>query len=45
LKVKSAVIANKVKQSPKEIIFNDLSPDKRAKLGIFLAFQNIPEIQ
>ena len=23
---------------------SDLSPDKRAKLGIFLAFQNIPEI-
>lgn len=24
---------------------NDLSPDKRAKLWVFLAFQNIPEIQ
>jgi Fe-S cluster assembly ATP-binding protein len=24
---------------------NDISPDKRAKLWIFLAFQNIPEIQ
>lgn len=24
---------------------NNISPDKRAKLGIFLAFQNIPEIQ
>lgn len=24
---------------------NDMSPDQKAKLGIFLAFQNIPEIQ
>jgi len=39
------VIANKVKQSPRKTKLNNLSPDKRAKLGIFLAFQNIPEIQ
>ncbi len=34
-----------VEKSLKKNKINNLSPDKRAKLGIFLAFQNIPEIQ
>lgn len=40
-----SVISTEAKKSIETIILNGLSPDKRAKLWIFLAFQNIPEIQ
>ncbi|HRX64231.1 MAG TPA: Fe-S cluster assembly ATPase SufC, partial [Candidatus Absconditabacterales bacterium] len=35
----------KIENGQKTINLSNLSPDKRAKLGIFLAFQHIPEIE
>ena len=44
-KLRTCLPVGKVENWWEKIQLNDLSPDKRAKLWIFLAFQNIPEIQ